>query len=136
MVQDARRESVTWHRLKAAFGNQRGSLLVETLVALGVFSMIGIAILAAVQTGHITKGKFDEQSTGENLIRKQLESVFAQPYLGPGGSYQPVAAPSGYSVMTESLVHDATSTDIENIRVTVYHQGRLLDTVETLRSRR
>ncbi len=127
----------TLHRwLQRLLRNQRGSLLMETTIVLAVFGMLGTAVLGAVQTSYTSKRQFDAQSTAENLIRNQLESVFEQTYKVPGETYLATTPPDGYSVEAEALVYDETSDDIEVVRITVYHDGQLVKQFETVRSNR
>ena len=122
--------------------NQRGSLLVEVVLTFTVFGVVGVAVLGAVQTSHTTKRQFDRESTAENMIRNQLEYVFEQPYqnpldssIVPGVPYLGITPPSGYSVTTQALVRDATSDKIEKLVVTVYYDGQLVKTFETVRAK-
>ena len=115
---------------------QRGGLLLETVVAVAILGVVGSAVLAGVQTSSISKGQFDAQSTAENILRNQMEYLYEQAYEPPSGTYLTVASPPGYSVTTEALVYEETSTDIETVRVTVYKDGQPLKTMETLRANR
>lgn len=115
---------------------QRGGLLVETVVALALFGILGTAVLASVQTSSISKGVFDEQSMAENILRNQMEYVFEQPYESPGETYLTVAIPDGYSVTVEALEYEATSADIETVQVTVFKDGQQVKVLQTLRANR
>ncbi len=122
--------------LQCLLRNQRGALLIETVVALAVFGVLGVAVLGAVQTSHITKRDFDIYSTTENLIRNQLEFVLEQPYKDPGQTYLSIVPPDGYSITAESLTYDVTSTDISTVRVTVYQDGQAVKVFDTIRTKR
>ena len=122
--------------LKPLLRNQRGALLIEVVLTLSVFGILGTTVLGAVQTSYISKRQFDVQSTAENVIRNQLESSFEQPYKVPGQTYLPTTTPNGFSVTAEALTHDATSTDIAIVRITVYHEGQPVKVFETLRTNR
>ena len=111
-------------------------LMVESLVSIVLFSMLGIGVFTAVQTGHIAKRSFDEQSNEENIVRNQIEAVFAAHYQGPGSTYTAVTPPAGYAVTAVALTYDGSSTDIEIVRVTVQHHGQTVETFETLRANR
>ncbi len=129
--------------------------MVEALVVLGVFSLLAVAILSSVQTGYITKRKFDEQSTVENLIRNQMELVFQEEYATPPASYTSYnpppqdEVPAGYSVKADALVCDASTSplcdgtnpdieiaDIEIVRITVLRGDQTRRIVDTLRANR
>lgn len=116
--------------------SQRGSFLVEAVVVLSVFSVLGLAVMRGVQTSYIGKRGFDIQSTAENLIRNQMESVFSEAYTPPGNSYTSVTAPSNFSVSADAVTYDIGSTNIETVRVTVSHLGQPVKVTETLRSNR
>ena len=109
---------------------------MEVVVSLAVFGILGAAVLSGVQTSYISKNKFSSDSTAENLVRNQLESVMEDPYKNPGLNYDAVTAPSGYSVTAEAVTYDATSTDIETVRITVYQDGQAIKTFETVRPNR
>ena len=119
--------------------NQRGGLLVETVLVLAVIGVLGTTVLGAVQTSYIGKRQFDAQSTAENLIRNQMESVFAQTYKAPDDpdpTYLAISSPAGYSVTAEALTYDVTSTDVATVRITVFKDGQQVKVLETLRAKR
>ncbi len=128
------------HRwLQRLLRNQRGALLLEAVVALAVFGVLGTTVLGAVQTSFIGKRLFDQQSTAENLIRNQMESVFDQVYKAPDDAeptYLAITPPTGYSVTAESLTYDVANTDISTVRITVYQDGQPVKTFETQRANR
>ncbi len=72
----------------------------------------------------------------KDIVRNQIESVFAAPYQTPGTFYTPITPPSGYTVTAEALTYDALSTDIQIVRVTVQRHGQTVETFETLRANR
>ncbi len=124
--------------LRRSLRSERGSLLMEVVVTLSVFGVLGTAVLGAVQGSYIAKNDFDSNSTVENLIRNQIESAFAETYKAPGsGNYTPVSAvPAGYTITAEPVTFDATSTDVSTVRITVYKEGQLLKTFDTVRTNR
>ncbi len=129
-------------RLSGRARGQTGSLLIETVVALTVFGVLGSVVLSGVQTSHISKGKFDVQSVAENLVRNQMEYALEQTYKAwpTTGNiyYDPVTStPSGYTITAEALKYStSTDTNIETIRVTVTHQGQTIKVFETIRTNR
>ena len=62
----------------------RGFTLIEVLVALGIFGMVGVAFMLALQGGWNAARISDEQLTAENLARVQLEYIRSEPYFDPG----------------------------------------------------
>ena len=121
-------------RMRWLVRNQGGGLLVDTTVVLAVFGLLGTAVLGGVQTSYTAKRQFDIQSSAENLVRNQIESVFEQTYNPPGQTYLPTAAPTGYSVTAEAQVYDVTSNNIEVVQITVFHHGQQVKVFETIRA--
>ncbi len=131
-------------RLTGWARGQTGALLIETVVALTVFGVLGSVVLSGVQTSHISKRKFDSQSVAENLVRNQMEYALKQSYKAWPSSgniyYDPVTStPSGYTITAEALQYStSTDTNIQTIRVTVTHEGQPLPVkvFETIRTNR
>ena len=118
---------------------QRGALMIEIVVTLTVFGVLGTAVLGAVQTSFIGKRLFDQHGMAENIIRNQMESVLEQTYKAPDDpdpTYLAITPPDGYSVTVESLTYDVANTDISTVRITVYQDGQPVKTFETQRANR
>jgi len=122
-----------WPRVLAG---QAGSLMMEVTVAMAVLGMVGTALVAGIQTGHIAKRHFETQSVSENIIRNQMEHIFELAYVAPPSTYPTVTPPAGYTVTAEALVYDPSSANIEKIRVTVVKNGGTVKAVDTLRANR
>ncbi len=117
---------------------QTGALLIETVVALTVFGVLGSAVLSGVQTSHVSKGKFDVQSEAENLVRNQMESALEKTYKAWPDTYDAVTStPAGFTVTAQAVKY-GTSTDsnIQTVRVTVTHEGQTVKVFETVRTNR
>ena len=117
---------------------QAGGLLIETVVALTVFGVLGSAVLSGVQTSFLSKGKFDVQSVAENLVRNQMESALQKTYKAWPDTYDAVTStPAGFTVTAQALQY-STSTDsnIQTVRVTVTHQGQTIKVFDTVRTNR
>ncbi len=83
---------------------QTGALLIETVVALTVFGVLGSVVLSGVQTSFISKRNFDSQSVAENLVRNQMEAVLDQTYKGWPDTYSSVTStPAGFSIVASKL---------------------------------
>ena len=123
-------------RLIRLAGEETGALLMETTVSIAVFGIIATAVLSGVQTTNIATDKFDRQAVGGNIVRNQLESIFSEPYQPPGNSYTAYIPPPPYTVETQNLVWDTTTTDVAKIIVTVFYHADLVQTIETIRANR
>ena len=96
----------------SATGRQRGSSLIEILVALAIFGTIAVVFLSAISTGLLNAGKIDERAVAENLAQNQIEDIRSQPY-----SYDnlyPVTSsfPPGYTILIN--VVDVSSVEYTN----------------------
>ena len=125
--------------LKQGCHPQRGSLLLETIILMSVFGLLGVAVLGAVQTSYFAKGKFDIQSTAENIARNQIDYVFEQPYVPPTDEpdalYDSITVLPGFKVEAKALPHgDASNPNISRIRVSVSKDGQEVKVLETLRA--
>ena len=123
-------------RLHALLDAQRGALLMETVVSLSVFGILGTTLLTGVQTSYLSKTKFDIQSEAENLVRNEMESVFDQAYKVPGLTYNSTTTADGFSATSDAVTYSATSTDIEIVRITIQYEGNTVKVFETIRTNR
>ena len=79
-------------QIRPLIDNCRGSLLLETVIAVMVFSMVGTAVMAGLNTAYMSGTKIEAQSAAENIARNQMESVFSLPYQAPGSTHIPQLA--------------------------------------------
>ena len=123
--------------IKTRLAAQNGGLLVETLVVLSVFGILGTTVLSGMQTGSMAKRNFEQDTTEENITRNQLDSVFEEPYKAPDDpdpTYTSITPPTGYTVTAESITHYSTSSDISIVRITVMRAGQTVRVHESLRT--
>lgn len=115
--------------------HDRGALLIETVVAVLVFSLVGTAVLSGLSTTHISGAKTERQSVAENIVRNQLEHMFSRPYQEPPSSYPTITVPEGYGVTCTAEEYVLGDPDVEKVVVTVTFNGREVLVLETLRSK-
>ncbi len=113
----------------------RGIMLLEAVVAVSVFALVGVAALAGVSTAHLTGERVEGQSIAENIARNQMENSFTQAYLSPPAQYTTLSVPEDYSVSATSSFHVAGEFDIAKVLVTVSRYGQDILTLETLRAK-
>ncbi|HZA25556.1 MAG TPA: type II secretion system protein [Dehalococcoidia bacterium] len=126
-------------QLRTLAGDCRGALLLETVIAIMVFSLVGVAVLAGLSTAYTSGAKTEVQSVAENLARNQVESIFSGPYREPDQTPYPTmtGVPAGYTVSTSVDFQDPLSPDpeVEQISVTARYEGQEVLTLQTLRGR-
>jgi len=137
-----RRVIVSLHR------DRRGIALMETVVAVTVFSALGLAFMTGLRVAFKSGAVVEKHSVAERLARNQMEYVLTQPYEAPVASYTSISAASdvsftverGYAVtaVAEPFTGgDATIVDdnkIETVKVTVTRDGVTVLELETLRA--
>lgn len=128
-------------------GNQKGTSLVEVLLALAIFGAIVVSLFIALNVSHKTTFSVNQQTTAESLTRAELEYVKSCDYDDvnnpPVYGVDPnLDVPTGYSieVTAERLdpEGDGTGNDdgIQKITVKVYYDGELVVTTESYKVRR
>ena len=128
-------------------GNQKGTSLVEVLLALAIFGAIVVSLFIALNVSHRTTFSVNRQTTAESLIRAELEYVKSCDYDDVNnppvyGVDPTLYIPTGYSidVTAERLdpEGDGTGNDdgIQTITVKVYYDGELVVTTESYKVRR
>ena len=124
---------------------ESGLTLIETLVALGLFAVIGAAVIAGMFTSHRTVGIVDEKTNARNLIIQHIEAIRLLPYAATYPNVgDNITVPNQYSVVieTECTDDDITwqactgSETLQRIFVSVYREGRFVMKVCTFRTQR
>ena len=116
-----------------AFGDMRGALMLDAVIAMLTFSMVGFAVMGGLSTTQLSSNVIEGQSVAENLARNQLELAFSLPYVSPPTTYTTVTVPSGYSITAVAEEYVSGDANIQKIVVTVTRGGAGVLTVETLR---
>lgn len=132
-------------------GEQRGVTLLETLIALALLGIFGVAFLAAISTSSITMANVEKKVTIENLARAQMEyikNIESCPYInyiyGPPDTppdYQTldeldptdpyaIAIPTGYSINVTAVALHQPDGGIQKVTTTILREGESLLVVE------
>ncbi len=124
-------------RLRRIARGQKGGLLLETVVALSVFGVVGTSLMSGIQTSYSSKTQFDIRSRAENIVRNEMEGAFAQAYKPPGQTYSTASTSDGFIVTSEAIDYSTTSdSNLEMVRITVQHGGFTVKVLEAARTNR
>jgi type II secretory pathway pseudopilin PulG len=110
---------------------ERGSTLVEILIALGIMAVVLTVFVSILQLGVFSVGDIQERTTAMTLARSQIETIKSAPWPGP---YPTLAAPTGYSVTTS--VGAGPMPTIQVISVRIQHNGRDVLTTQAYKGQR
>ena len=108
---------------------EKGFSLMETLLALGLVSLIAAALLAGMAT--VARGTIvaDQQAAAETLARSQMEALKAAPYVTGAVSYSPAPLPSdteysGYAVNVTAAPLHTPDDGLQKVTVTISKNSR------------
>jgi len=132
-------------RFRSAISDSLGLTLMETVIALAMFSSAGTAVLLGVGAAHTSSDRVNASAVAENLARNQMEYVLSQTYVAPPGNYSSVAddvtlnlnIPTGFAVTAAAQTYvadDGYSGSIEKVVVTITRDGQSILVLESLRS--
>lgn len=122
-------------RACARVRGQRGTMMVEALIAVSVFTLLGAAVLSGSTSTRNASARAEQAAVAENIARNQLETVLAAPYQDPPYSYTPISTPPGYAVTADALVLVGGDSNIATIVVVVTLKGESVLTLGSLRTR-
>ena len=113
-------------KLAGLFKCERGSFLIEMLVAIALLSIIGTSLLLGMTTASKSLFSLDEMQTAKSLAGSQMEYVKKLPYVM---EYVPEVLPAGdvnagYTVAIVVTQEDSRDLNIQKISITVSHGGR------------
>ncbi len=118
-------------KIVTAAREQSGVMLIDTVVALALLGLFGVAFLSAISTSTVTMASIEDKVNVDNLVRAQMEYTksanFSSSYnyqtldqLDPGNPYA-IAVPGGYSI---NVAAAALGDGIQEITVTIYRDGK------------
>ena len=124
--------------LKRLATDAKGSLLLETVIAVLVFTLVGAATLSGLSITQIAGALIEEQSAAENIGRNQMEYIMTLPYQAPPSSYPTLAVMPGYNLTAEAQEESVEGAppdpNLQKIVVTVTRDGEEILVLESFRA--
>ena len=114
--------------------SEKGTSLIETIVALALLGIIGVAFLSALATSTSSRVIADEHVTARILAESQIEDIKKQTY---SFSYDPVSIPAeypGYSAVVN--IDNLRNGNIQKITVTIKRHDKNIETLESYKVNR
>ena len=131
-----RRLSAALRRLRVLLRDSSGVSLLESIVAVTVFTMVGGATLVGLSAIQRVRVNLERQAMAENIARNQMEYIFSLDYQTTISQYSSTTVPSGYHVTNVQQVEEIIEGDsnLQKITVTVSLDGEELLVLETYRT--
>ena len=113
--------------------DERGITLIEVLVALSIFAVVGVVFTAALGTNFKVLLMADQRTTAESLAKTQLDAINNAPYdfTAPYTYAKITGIPAGYDINIavvlinpETGAVSATDLGVQKVTVTVTCQQR------------
>ncbi|MFC1901047.1 prepilin-type N-terminal cleavage/methylation domain-containing protein [Chloroflexota bacterium] len=124
--------------LRRKISNQRGSSLIEILVAAAIFGAIGVVFVNAVSSSQMGAHQIEAMSTAESIARNQIELIKSLPYND--GNYYPLVTADQDRYAANIEVLDLSPVEypntIQKIVVTISENDNSLLSLETLKVKR
>ena len=114
---------------------QRGTTLIEVLIAIAILGVISVPFLTALSTSSRALIIADERTTAESLIRSEIEYVRSQEYDATG-NYTDIAdadIPVGFDVYLSNFTN--LEDGLQKITITVKRDGEVVLITSTYKAR-
>jgi len=109
--------------------SETGTSLLETIVALALLGIIGVAFLSALATSSNARSIADEHVSARILAESQMEDIKKQTYAF---SYSPVLIPAEYPGYSAAIdIDNMRNGNIQKITITIRHHDRNIETLES-----
>ena len=113
--------------------SETGFSLIETLIGLVIFGLIGIAILSCLAASSRSNIINSNLTQAESLARSQMEYIQQQQYINDANPvYQTITTPTDYSFVTPRAARVGDSGNdiyLQKITVSVQHDNNTLFTI-------
>lgn len=114
------------------FKGEKGITLLETVLALALLSIIGVAFLSGLGTTTTARALAEERVSAKILAEAQMESIKKEAYTD---NYTPVSL-EGYDNYSTNITVEDHYYNLQKITVTVFHNAEEVFTLESFKVKR
>ena len=109
---------------------ERGSGIVESLVAVSLVAVAIVGFVMALSTGSTAVNVGAQETVAQQLARTQLEYVKGYPYDPEALAYPTVDAPGDYVISVDVDAVPGTDDGIQKVTVTIAREGESILTID------
>ena len=114
--------------------SEKGTSLLETIVALALLGIIGMSFLSGLATTSTARATADERASAKILAESQMENLKKQGYAY---SYNATTIPDEYAGYSAEIdVENMKNSHIQKITITIRHHNHDVLTLESYKVRR
>jgi Tfp pilus assembly protein PilV len=109
--------------------SQKGSSMIEIVVALALLGSIGVTFLSALGTTSNSRTVSSEHTVGRIMAASQMDAILNSPYAF---TYSPMPVPSEYEGYTTTIdIANISDGSLQKITVTVKHHDEDVTKLES-----
>jgi prepilin-type N-terminal cleavage/methylation domain-containing protein len=123
-------------RLANRLADQRGTTLVELLMALTIVGLVAASFVPGLALGSTAAGRASQEAVAQALARRQTEYVKSFTYNAAATTYAKIPAPADYAVTVTVDSVSGVDTNLQQITVAVAYKGATVVTVESYKVNR
>lgn len=122
---------------KRIFGHgQRGTTLIESLVAIGILGGGVLIMVFAMSGGALAVGVNGQMANAQELARSQMEYIKSCVYNPSATTYPTISVPSGYTISVGVTAVPNANTDIQKVTANISRNGTLIMSVTDYKGNR
>jgi prepilin-type N-terminal cleavage/methylation domain-containing protein len=109
--------------------NQKGSTLIEVIVAMALLGAIGVTFLSALATTSNSRSISSEHTVGRIMAASQMDTILNSPYAF---AYEPMPVPPEYDGYTTTIdIDNFPDGTLQKITITVKHHDEDVTKLES-----
>ena len=112
---------------------QRGFMLVEAAVAVGIVGTATLTTLGFISTAAGAMAHTSAETTATWVAASQIEYVGQVPFVATSGQYAAVPAPDGFVVSNTTAPYPGGDDAIQTVTITVSYQGSQVFSIEIVK---